>query len=287
MPLNTTVSHLSPLLNYIPRSAWYIVSPANDPVLPNATYHATNGSSSGGASVTFSWWGTAIWVYAIDRPWVGPCCVFLDNRLVECSGNVRSFGGDGGSNGTFVLFAASDLPAAHHDVRITTAARSGSGIGGPVLGIDHLIFETPLSEGQRIAHSDSACTWAPADTDVWQIDDVSRSTLLDFGKMEVNFTVSAGISIYGFLDATSAPFSVTVDGRTHAPYMPNVPISAGNSSSSSSPPILLYANMDLDDASHTLLLENNPLSEAATRMSVSYGIVFTVGDSGPTSPSPE
>ena len=100
-------------------------------------------------------------------------------------------------------------------------------------------------------------------------------------------TPGAGISIYGFLDATSAPFSVTVDGRTHAPYMPNVPVSAGNSSSSSSPPILLYANMDLDDASHTLLLENNPLSEAATRMSISYGIVFTAGDSDPTSPSPE
>ncbi|KAI0331581.1 hypothetical protein GY45DRAFT_1322190 [Cubamyces sp. BRFM 1775] len=293
MAVNTTVSHASPLLNYIPRSAWYTVSPV-DQVQPNATYHATNGSASGGASVTFSWWGTGIWIYAPDGPWVGPYRVFLDGKSTEFDGTARP---SGDSNGTFALFTASNMPAAYHDVRITTtAAPSDSGTGGPVLGIDHLVFESLLGEGTRIEHSDPACSWAPMDAGVWQIDNDSHSTVLEFGRMAMNFT-GAGIAIYGFLDATSAPFSVTVDGRTHASYMPNVPISASNSStnssnsltSSTSPPdsqpILLYANLNLDGENHTLLLENNPLSRAATRMSISYGIVFVAGDDVPTNPS--
>ena len=99
--------------------------------------------------------------------------------------------------------------------------------------------------------------------------------------------VGAGIAIYGFLDATSAPFSVTVDGHTHTPFMPNVPVPASNSSNiatnmTGSEPILLFASMSLDNASHTLLLENNPLSTAVTRMSISYSIVFIAGDGDPS-----
>ncbi|KAI0660151.1 hypothetical protein C8Q70DRAFT_933040 [Cubamyces menziesii] len=294
MPANTTVAHLSPLLNYIPRSAWYTVSPVNDPALtqPNATYHATNGSSSGGASVTFSWWGTGIWIYAVDRAWVGPYRVSLDGSSTDFDGVARPFGDDDDSDGNFVLFAASDIPAAQHNVRITTTAVGGLVTSAPALGIDHLIFESPLDEGQRIEHNDSACMWAPVDADVWQIDDVSRSTLLDFGRMQMNFTrvaplQGAGIAIYGFLDATSAPFSVTVDGHTHTPFMPNVPVPASNSSNiatnmTGSEPILLFASMSLDNASHTLLLENNPLSTAVTRMSISYSIVFIAGDGDPS-----
>ncbi|KAJ8453846.1 hypothetical protein ONZ51_g13370 [Trametes cubensis] len=303
MPANTTVAHLSPLLNYIPRSAWYTVSPVNDPALaqPNATYHATNGSSSGGASVTFSWWGSVliysalreigIWIYGVENPSMGPYDVILDGEPTGFSGYTDSSG-----NGDFVLFTAPDLPAAHHDVRITTTAASASDVGGPVLSVNYLIFESPLGEGQKIEHNDSACAWTPMDANAWQIDSASRSTLLDFGKMEMNFTVStgavphrsgAGIAIYGFLDATSAPFSVTIDGHTHAPFTPNVPISASNSSNTGtsltgSEPILLFASMDLDNASHTLLLENNPFSAAVTRMSISYGIVFTAGDGDPS-----
>ncbi|PIL32533.1 hypothetical protein GSI_05236 [Ganoderma sinense ZZ0214-1] len=73
MPHNTTVSHISPLVSYIPRSAWYEAN-ASDPdlvrpqptvtvflrALPltdkysNQSYHYSNST----ASVTFSWWGT-------------------------------------------------------------------------------------------------------------------------------------------------------------------------------------------------------------------------------------
>ena len=77
-------------------------------------------------------------IYAVDRAWVGPYRVSLDGSSTDFDGVARPFGDDDDSDGNFVLFAASDIPAAQHNVRITTTAVGGLVTSAPALGIDHV-----------------------------------------------------------------------------------------------------------------------------------------------------
>ncbi|OSD02352.1 hypothetical protein PYCCODRAFT_433405 [Trametes coccinea BRFM310] len=316
MPANITVSHASPLLNYIPRSAWMLVVGGEDnlPGPSNTSYHLTNGTASQNASFALSWWGTGIWVYGISLADSGPYQVVLDNdaQVFDVYPGEAPQPGD-----PALLFGASDLPLDQHEIRVVN---TGSIAGAATLAVEYvrshtlrhndpcramdanedwaqLVFESQLRTNTTIEHTSNLCTWAPPTSNAWQADDTSHRTNLSSGRMSMNFTVP-GITIYGDLQESSAAFSVTVDGHTDPPYIPNVAPGIGSLNSSfavnQSAPVLLYANMNLRQGVHTVLLENNPISDWATLMSISYGVVFaddsatSSGGSTPTeSTSPE
>ncbi|KAI8976370.1 hypothetical protein BD414DRAFT_423340 [Trametes punicea] len=286
MPVNITVSHVSPLLDYIPRSAWYEFTLENDSELPwsaNATCHATNATVSGSASVTFSWQGTGIArctrslpshrVYGSYQSWLGPYQVILDGVTTDFDG----FTG-GQEQLDYPLFSTSDLPLGQHEVRIVN---TGSDSTRPVLGIDYFVFESQLEVSRTIEHNDTDCVWEPKTPNAWQVTEASHTTYLDSGKMGFNFTVRAGIAIYGELDPTSSPFSITIDGHTDAPYSPNI-IGGGTTEPTNqlnqSTLVLIYCNTNLIQGDHTLLLENNPDSDSATKLSISHGTIYSEED---------
>ncbi|KAI9059476.1 hypothetical protein FKP32DRAFT_1596389 [Trametes sanguinea] len=283
MPANITVSHASPLLNYIPRSTWALVAGSGNgsSVPSNGSYHVTNGTSSQNASFAFSWWGTGIWIYGVPLADSGPYQVVLDN-------DVQVFdvypGGTSQLGVPTLIFGASDLPLDQHEIRVVN---TGSSSGAASLAVDHLVFESQLENNTTIEHTSMLCTWAPTTGNAWEVDETSHTTSLTSGRMSMNFT-GAGIAIYGDLQAFSAAFGVTVDGHTDPPYIPNVGYSQGYIDNgfnvNQSAPVLLYANMNLRQGTHTMLLENNPISASATVMSISYGVVYS-DDSSPSSGS--
>ncbi|KAI0665492.1 hypothetical protein C8Q78DRAFT_986369 [Trametes maxima] len=262
MPVNTTVSHVSPLLNYIPRSAWSeatILSP------PSFTHHTTNATSSGSnASVTFSFLGTGK-VYGGYRVWQGPYRVTLDGDTSHHDGFVG-----GQEQYTSLLFAVSGLPSEKHTLRIVN---DGSDPTRPVLDVDYLVFESNLNEAAVVDHNSTLCVWTPANAKSWNIDAASHTTWLGSGTMGLNFNVSSGIAIYGLVDEESAPFSVTIDGETSPPLIPNTAQSGHTNQST-----LLYARTDLFDGPHEVWVENNPLAAGvgATKMSISHMRVMAV-----------
>ncbi|KAI0357149.1 hypothetical protein OH77DRAFT_1451362 [Trametes cingulata] len=277
MPVNTTVSHISPLLNYIPRSAWYEPTPQSDQALvayPETSYHATNATVSGSASMTFSWWGQGelAKVYGGYRQWLGPYTVTLD-------GNATVHNGYAGDEERFdyVLFSAPDLAAGQHHLRITN---SGHDPSRPVLDIGYLTFQSESGAVDVIDHNSSLCRWTPKGASVWQVDAVSHTTSLSSGAMGLNFTVRTGISIYGLVDANSAPFSVTLDSETYPPLTPNNGIQGSLVNRST----LLFVKTGLFGGPHTIWVENNPVSSVgnatagATKMSISNMGVFGAVD---------
>ncbi|KAI0704430.1 hypothetical protein C8T65DRAFT_578301 [Cerioporus squamosus] len=259
MPVNTTVSHVSPLITYIPRSAWFEGS-SSDPNLGNyslKSYHATNNTEAGNASVVFSWWGTGIWVHGGYRRRLGGYTVTLDTNVTFHQGYVD--GTDEDFNA--VLFSATDLPAGPHHLRITNASNDAK---RPVFDLDHLVFESNLEETDTVSHMSADCTWFPDGDGAWEVDDRSQYVV----------SIRAGFILYGQLDGTSAPLTVTVDGRSSHPMSPNT--------AAISPPLsgshVLFAVTELDQGNHTIRVENNPTGSNVTarRMDIAFGRVLSL-----------
>ncbi|KAI0367884.1 hypothetical protein BV20DRAFT_949354 [Pilatotrama ljubarskyi] len=263
MPVNTTVSHISPLLNYIPRSAWYELTPESDSILvrhPPCNYHATNATVSGSASMTFSWWGQGV-IFGEYREWLGRYRVTLDGSKTEHDG----YTGGKERLGDYVLFSAPDLPLGQHHLRITNI---GDDLSRPILDIAHLIFQSESGSVDVVEHNSTLCVWTPKIAYAWQVDALSHTTFLSSGAMGMNFTVRTGIAIYGPLDASSAPFSVTLDSETHPPLAPNTAVQSPLTNSST----LLFVKTGLFDGPHTLWVENNPVSESPGDGSAATGV---------------
>ncbi|KAH9938772.1 uncharacterized protein BXZ73DRAFT_44547 [Epithele typhae] len=266
MPTNTTVSNVSPLVSYIPHSAWFEGTPKSDPNVTQYTtqsYHATNGSVSGNASLVFSWWGTGM-IHGAHRTRSGSYQVVIDD------GRPSLYEGYSGGPESLdqVLYSASSLPAGPHQVRITNA---GQHPDQSVLDFDYLVFESPMDDVDVVQHTDAACSWLPQSEGVWQVDDSSHTTNNGAGFMDMSFTVSTGVVLYGYLNASSASFDVSIDGWTISSLTPNTAVAPLSQQTHA-----LFMTDDLDPGPHTLRIENSPYAQStsASDLSISHAQIF-------------
>ena len=81
--------------------------------------------------------------------------------------------------------------------------------------------------------------------------------------------VGSGIILYGYLDGSSAPLTVSVDGWASHPIVPNTAITPLVANVTQ----VLYAKSDLMSGQHTLRVENNPLG--GTGLGSKMNIAFT------------
>ncbi|RDX50704.1 hypothetical protein OH76DRAFT_1348340 [Lentinus brumalis] len=268
MPVNTTVSHVSPLISYIPRSAWFEGS-SGDPNLGNyslKSYHATNNTEAGNASVVFSWWGTGESVHGGYRRRLGGYTVTLDSDVTLHQGYVDGTDEDFDA----VLFNATGLPAGPHQLRITNASND---VKRPVFDIDHLVFESNLEETEIVSHMSADCTWFPKGDGAWEVDERSQYVVVHVVTQFVFSPRHTGFILYGQLDGTSAPLTVTLDGRSYHPVAPNTAITPLLSTSH-----VLFAVTDLNQGNHTIWVENNPADSNTTarRMDMAYGRILSL-----------
>ncbi|KAF8631663.1 hypothetical protein AX17_005064 [Amanita inopinata Kibby_2008] len=146
MQFNTTVTNVSPLIQYIPRSSWHEAF-SNDPLLDTYTtrsYHATN-ATDGQGLLSFSWNGTGVWLYGGYRERLGPYEVTLDDQSTRFEGfkpgdletGHRLLYGQGGLSGS-----------ALHTVQLRV-------IEG-VLDFDYLQFETTSNDALSTIYLDGS-----------------------------------------------------------------------------------------------------------------------------------
>ncbi|OJT07229.1 hypothetical protein TRAPUB_1906 [Trametes pubescens] len=277
MLVNTTVSHISPLLTYLPAVAWYEDTPQADPSLdcgrcapPRPQWHA--GLTSGHR------------VYGGYRESLGRYRVTLDRNSTEYDG----FNGGPDVPG-YQLFSAPNLPMGQHHISMFNI---GNDPARPMFDFSYLMFESAAGNTTVFDHTSDQCVWLPHTAEAWAVDAVSHTTTQDFGSMGMNFTnlnrvlsphLGTGVAVYGVLSAQSSSFDVTVDDATGFPLSPHT----GNDSPTNET-TLLYIKTDLYQGPHTLWVQNNRLSGSATatQLSISSLVVFSDAEASPSSTPP-
>ncbi|EIW52924.1 uncharacterized protein TRAVEDRAFT_134518 [Trametes versicolor FP-101664 SS1] len=267
MLVNTTVSHISPLLTYLPAIAWYEATLQVDSSLlayPNASYHATN---STGASISFSWWGKGLWVYGAYREALGRYQITLDGNSTEFKG----FTG-GLDTSAYQLFGAPNLPMGQHHIRMVNI---GDDPAQPMFDFDYLIFESEAGNTMVFDHTSDKCVWLPANAEAWAVDAVSHKNQTE----ALISDIGTGIAVYGVLNAQSSGFGVTVDDVTGFPLSPHAAHNPATNEST-----LLYMKTDLYQGNHTFWIQNDRPSGSATatQLSISSVVVFSDVEASPT-----
>lgn len=146
--LNTTIDNVSPLIEY--DSVWTEGSRSNDPLFDRSVRALMGGKNAteihspryshdtftlcvvNGASASFSFNGTGVWIYGAKRGNHGPYKVVLDNVLTRHDG----FSVDPGLF-QFPLFSGPSLADGLHTVTITNEQTDRS---QPFLDIDFVRF---------------------------------------------------------------------------------------------------------------------------------------------------
>ncbi|KII92350.1 hypothetical protein PLICRDRAFT_468309 [Plicaturopsis crispa FD-325 SS-3] len=178
---NTTIDNVSPLISYQPTAAWRPGTKATDPLFlqysNGGTFYLTQ---IYGASASFSFNGTGVWIFGAKRPNHGPYNITLTSGdgasstgssasssgngaastgsgasssgagtsssgdVASSSSDVASFTGDGASAQPIFqtpLFIAKDLPQGKHEVVISNAFTDA---GNDFLDIDFITWESEI-----------------------------------------------------------------------------------------------------------------------------------------------
>ncbi|TCD71071.1 hypothetical protein EIP91_000163 [Steccherinum ochraceum] len=265
---NTTVSHLSPSIQYTPGMLWFEGTNDTDSELcsyPEQSYHATNSSGGSGRAV-FQWYGEgSMWVYGAYRQRLGPYNVTLDGQLETRPGYQAGDQEDLNS----VLFSTSSLLPGKHQVELANAWQDPES----VLDITSIVFQSALGEANTIEDSSSQCLWS---TDDWQADSVSHTTFNSSGWMAMNFSgkYGVGIELWGATGPQNSPFSVTLDGWSARSFPSNTQVPPTSNTSQ-----LLFFQYGLKDGQHTMLIRNDPawsgLNEASTTLDIDRTVAFS------------
>ncbi|OCH92388.1 hypothetical protein OBBRIDRAFT_726913 [Obba rivulosa] len=274
MSTNVTVSNISPTLSYIPRTLWFEGS-ADDPELSsyiNQSYHATNGTL-GQASVSFTWYGSGKQqhhsIYGGYRQRLGPYEVVLDGKATPFPG----FTG-GPEQVPAVLFSESGLQPVEHQIQVIN---TGQDPQMSVLDINYLVMETPAAQVMTLDDSGVGYSWLPSGSQAWESDSQSHTTHNSVASVQLSFMVSISATLYVTELTNNAPFSVSIDGKLTQTLYTNTQLAPLVNTSH-----LLYSSLGLVSGSHTLLIQNNPLSASNATLDVDYALVLY----DPASPEP-
>ncbi|KAI5123650.1 hypothetical protein M0805_001683 [Coniferiporia weirii] len=137
--LNTTIDDTNPLITFSPAEQWHPGTSATDPGAVNYSGGGTfTLTTLQGATATFAFNGTGVWLYGAKRSNHGTYSVTLDGAEQESySGNVPE-----GDEFQVVLFGASNLALGMHEVVLKN---EGSGTE-TFLDIDFIRWETELGQ---------------------------------------------------------------------------------------------------------------------------------------------
>ncbi|KAF4586201.1 hypothetical protein EYR38_010475 [Pleurotus pulmonarius] len=290
--VNHTIDDRSPLIRYAPAGTWSLGSKTGDPLasrcvrqsnnvampptLAGAEY-SNNGTftlcTTAGASATFTFNGTGIWIHGARRSNHGPYEVNLDNDVKRFDGfqAVEDF--------TTPLFSADNLFNGLHTVSITN--RRDTNNTRPFLDIDFIIWTAEVQNASAsqviIPHTASAFQYEP--TSAWNqpVSAGFNSTTAHFttttnAEASLTFTGSA-ISVFGAVSGTTAPYSVQLDDRPAQNFDGRV--------NEYTPQTVLYFADNLGPGNHTLKMVNLPAAEGQGLL-LDYALV---ADGGPETPT--
>jgi len=210
---NVTVDDSSPLISYTPAGAW-VDSPAGDSLLSeyfDSSYHST---TAAGATATFEFNGTAVWVFGALRPNHGHFQAALDG------GKPVTFDGFKATPVIrFGILTASGFPMGPHTVSLSNAPTVDD---QPGFDIDFIVIETTLPEtivsNVTLDDTVSGLTYVP-DAGAW----TAATNQAGFFNQTAHATQTAGASVsfafegdavglYGSVSQNQASYTINVDG---------------------------------------------------------------------------
>ncbi|KAI0339769.1 hypothetical protein BDW22DRAFT_1431267 [Trametopsis cervina] len=205
---NVSLDDCSPLITY---SQPWIDASLNDTLASNYSDASLHTATANGATATFSFNGTGVWLYGAHRPEYGVYAMTVDGQTVA----------NGSASAVIPVFdqllgGSSNLGMGEHTVTLTSVS------GGPI-DLDSLIFETQMdSQNQHVNQtvvddSDPQISFSPATE--WQVADHSylangsvHFTQTIGSQAALSFTGDA-IAIYGGVSFDHGIYTVSIDGK--------------------------------------------------------------------------
>ncbi|EJD52422.1 hypothetical protein AURDEDRAFT_111132 [Auricularia subglabra TFB-10046 SS5] len=267
--VNITVEDTSPLIKYEPASAW-TDSPQDDALLQQSSSQSFRTTNQPGASATFTFKGTGIWIFGSNGPTHGQYTVRVDGGPEISQSGVQP-----APVANAPLVRASGFSLGEHTVTITNAAAAA-------LDIDYVVFETAASSPTTVddAALNAGLTYLPDDA-AWQQNArpfFSAQTSHFAQAPDVAFRYEFegdAIGLFGSMSQAHSPYSVEIDGRKTS-FVPTV--STFHAS---------FFDSDLGPGKHQLTLSSDAL-DRATYVDFDFAQVFqapTISAAGSTSPS--
>jgi len=239
MAFNVSVQDSSPLISYSPAGAWQDTSTSSH---SGSSFHLT---STQGASLSFSFNGTGIWLYGGRRPTYGSYTLSIDGQSVLTE-SARS----SSIESQQILGGITSLPMGLHEVVLTNT--------GSQLDLEYMVFESIGSEGSVTS------TFDDSDPHITYSSQWAFSTHPGFYNNTIHYTRSSdaslgfsftgeAVAIYGTVAPNMGNYSVYLDGVEHVH-------NAGGDGSARvlhAMTLLYYAN-NIGPQSHDIMIRANP-----------------------------
>lgn len=251
MAYNVSLEDSSPLISYSPAGAW-TDTPQGDfssSSYSGSSFHTT---STPGASLSFSFNGTGIWLYGARRSEYGSYTISVDGvEMMQENANSPD------SEFQQSLGGVASLQMGSHEVTLTNT--------GSMVDLDYVVFEADGPEATTVATFDDSDVHITYDSQ-WALGNHPG-----FYNSTIHYTQSAdaslgfsftgdSIAIYGTVAQSMGNYSVNLDG-VEKTYNAG---GAGSSQVLHATTLLYYAN-NIGSQSHNVVLTANPsgLGDAA------------------------
>jgi len=208
---NVSLDDSSPLISYSPSGAW-ADSPANDTRVQSYSSNSLHTTSKQGATATFSFNGTGIWLFGGKRSNYGAYSVSVDGNVVK-NGTASSSSFEGNQ----LLGGAANLTMGQHTAVLSSTSSNP-------IDLDSVVFETQVSGANGTVNSslimdrDPKVQYSPANAWVQ-----SNNTLFSNGTATYTATTGAqasltfngdAVAVYGGSSFDHGDYEVLVDGHS-------------------------------------------------------------------------
>ncbi|KAG1773462.1 hypothetical protein EDD22DRAFT_857776 [Suillus occidentalis] len=272
----------SPLIHY--DSTWAVGTSLNDNLADQYFRGTFQYSNVTGSVATFSFNGTAFWIYGAKRTNQVTYTVTVDGA---------SFAGNTGQSSTKlfqqVLFNQSGLTQKLHTVSFTNTATEGL-----YIDIDMVAWQTEFNETQlvtetvddtdpRFQYQELAWNTNPTNVNLFN-NGTGHSTSVSDASVTLIFSVTNSVSIFGTVGPNNGLYTVSLDSQQATQY------NATTYSSLTFYEVMLYHADNLGSGQHQLTITNLPETNGQT-LNIDYALLTSslsgspVGSSTPSGSS--
>ncbi|TDL27782.1 hypothetical protein BD410DRAFT_713444 [Rickenella mellea] len=264
--INVTIDDINPLITYGPPGAWQEVDPDGDDLSPHYFDQTRTGTPVLGATASFQFYGSAVWLFGAKRADHGIYNVTLD-------GATTSLNGTGNELYQTPIFTATGLTLGNHSVTLINAQVNDS---FPWLDLDYIVWQTEIGQATDtlisavIEDAEPAFVYQPQgawNTNPPGVSSFSNGsghgTITDGAYVTFTFAADA-VELFGSVGTAMSNYSVQLDNG--APVMYN----ANRLSNYEKVP--LFFATDLSAGNHTLKIVNVPTS-TGLGLSIDYASI--------------
>ncbi|TRM58243.1 hypothetical protein BD626DRAFT_511931 [Schizophyllum amplum] len=271
---NFTIESVCPLIHYDPADGWREGDGADDPELNKYSNGAFTLTNKSGSSASFSFNGSAVYVYGAKRSNHGIYNAEIDGVTTSYSGR------DSAGQFQVPLFVADSLDDTLHTVKITNQEDL-------YLDIDYITWTATLEgdyspslttaqDGDTMFSYTPSNAWSTSASDIPQIDRFNGGTAHGTRTADASVTLEfegQAVRLYGGTGPQRGPYDVQFDGGKVQTFNATKRDIGGQ--------ILLFYADGLGEGSHSLQLTNKPVIDGQG-LAIDYVVTYNVRNKNAT-----